>query len=480
MTGQLAAETALGEVGQLALLAQVRLPEVLRGHALHALPEARLFRGGVEMVEVGIEVAGQQVGIGLADPRRPVDAVGDAEDPVIVDAGPGGVRRLGVEVAHGVGPVREPEAERGHVELGAIAVHPQSELEHALDRHAAAVEERAGEAPHEVGLEALVARRDRRVDREHAVPADGRPRVVEWPALRHQLAGPLGEQQRRMTFVEVPHGGGEAECADRPDAPDPEDQLLVEPHLAPAHVQDVGDRTVRLRVLGQVGVEEQHRDSAHLGQPDRHVEFSVGQLDGHGQRQPVLVLDPAERQPREVVVGVVVFLVPVGVDRLAEVALAIEEADAEERQRHVARGLHVVAGEHAEAARIDAERLVQAVFRTEVRDRSVECLAVASLEPVVGAVGHVPVELGEDVVVLGEELGVVEEARPVDGAADDRDRVPVARPRSPVDERPQSTRPGMPRPVEVVGEAAQPLETRRQREPRGRGRGHADEVHGRG
>ena len=36
-------------------------------------------------------------------------------------------------------------------------------------------------------------------------------------------------------------------------------------------------------------------------------------------------------------------------------------------------------------------------------------------------------------MVLGQELGVVEEARPVDGAADDRDRVAVARPGGPVD-----------------------------------------------
>ena len=205
-----------------------------------------------------------------------------------------------------------------------------------------------------------------------------------------------------------------------------------------------------------------------------------GQLDGHRQRQPVLVLDPAERQAREVVVGVVVLLVAVGIDRLAEVALAIEQPDPEERERHVARGLHVIAGEDAEAARVDAERLVQAVLRAEVRDRAVERLAVAALEPVVRAVGHVAVELVEDVVVLGEELRVVEEAGPVDGAADHRDRVAIAVPRPPVDQRPETARPRVPRPVHVVGEPAEPLEPRGQREPGGRGRRDVDEVHGRG
>ena len=98
-------------------------------------------------------------------------------------------------------------------------------------------------------------------------------------------------------------------------------------------------------------------------------------------------------------------------------------------------GLHVVAGEDAEAARVDAERLVEAVFGAEVGDRAVERVAVAALEPVVRAVGHVAVEVGQDVVVLGQELGVVEQARPVGRTADDRDRVAVARPGRPVDRR---------------------------------------------
>ncbi len=88
-------------------------------------------------------------------------------------------------------------------------------------------------------------------------PARSASRSAEWPSLRCQTAG------------------ARPECPDRPDAADAEDQLLVEPHLATAHVQDVGDRTVRLEVLGQVGVEEQHRHPADLGQPDRHVEFAV-------------------------------------------------------------------------------------------------------------------------------------------------------------------------------------------------------------
>ena len=59
----------------------------------------------------------------------------------------------------------------------------------------------------------------------------------------------------------------------------PEDELLVEAHLAATDVQDVGDRPVLDRVLGDVGVEEQHRHPADLGQPDGDRQVAPGQLD---------------------------------------------------------------------------------------------------------------------------------------------------------------------------------------------------------
>ena len=85
---------------------------------------------------------------------------------------------------------------------------------------------------------------------------------------------------------------------------------------------------------------------------------------------PEPVEDAQDRQPGQVEVRVGVLLVPVRVDRLAEVAAAVEEPDADERQGHVAGGLHVVAGEDAEAAGVDAQRLVEAVLGAEVGDRA--------------------------------------------------------------------------------------------------------------
>ena len=144
-----------------------------------------------------------------------------------------------------------------------------------------------------------------------------------------------------------------------------------------------------------VRVEQEQRHAADLGQPDRTPHGSAGHIDTDREWPTVARGDALEWQALRVVVGVGVLLVAVGVDGLSEVAVAVEEAHADERDGHVRRRLEVVAGEHAQAARVDAERLVQAVFGTEIGDRAVERTSVLALEPMAGAVVHVAIELVE-------------------------------------------------------------------------------------
>ena len=107
----------------------------------------------------------------------------------------------------------------------------------------------------------------------------------------------------------------------------------------------------------------------------------------------------------------VLLLLPAAdVEPLAEIALPVEQSDADERNVQVRRALDVIAGEHAEAAGIDRHRLVQAELGREIatgRGRSTP----ACVAP------HVAV--GREVFAL-TAIGVVDPAvqRELAGAAD--------------------------------------------------------------
>ena len=226
VAGELGQQALPGEDGELALLVQVRLPELAVRDSSDALPEALGVRLAVEVVEVGVEEALEELAHGAADPGRGVDAVRDAEDRRVRPSSSCqvslAVSAWSLETAFA--PFDEAQAEGGHVELARVAVDAAPEAEDLVDRDAAragapvALAERPGDAPHEVGVEALVAGRDRRVDREDAGSLDLRPRRrraacpaatisrarstsrnAEWPSLRCQTAGAMPSARRART-----------------------------------------------------------------------------------------------------------------------------------------------------------------------------------------------------------------------------------------------------------------------------------------
>ena len=81
--------------------------------------------------------------------------------------------------------------------------------------------------------------------------------------------------------------------------------------------------------------------------------------------------------------GLVLLGLPPGrVETLREVAAAVEQADADERDAELGGGLEVVAGEDAEAAGVDRQRLLDAELHAEVGDEQ-PCgvIAVSPLPP---------------------------------------------------------------------------------------------------
>ncbi len=217
-----------------------------------------------------------------------------------------------------------------------------------------------------------------------------------------------------MAFVDVPHRGLEIHRGERACAADAEHQLLLEPRGAVAAVETVRDGAVALAVLRHIGVEKKQPHVADARLPHLHRELAAG--EGELDREVAAVLlHRLDRQIGELRVVVVGALASLGIDRLDEVALAIERAHRDERQLEVARRLAMVAGEDAEAARIERQALVHAELGAEVGHQLVRLEAARILaERRIGLVG---VEGGEHALQAVEERGIgggVDEALLVD------------------------------------------------------------------
>ncbi len=218
-----------------------------------------------------------------------------------------------------------------------------------------------------VGRVGVVARGDGRVGGEDGAPADGLERVVLGRGARQLERG-----ERGVALVEVHDAGLDAERVQRPHAADAEQQVLAQAHVGVAHVEARGDPAVGDVVLRPVGVEQQQRHAAHVDPPDLRDQLALApERDRDGDRLAVVARDERARDPVGVRVDPVLVLPARGVDALAEVAVAVHQADRDQRHGQVGGLLEDVAGEHAEAAGVDGQRPVDGVLRAEEGGRRV-------------------------------------------------------------------------------------------------------------
>ena len=181
-----------------------------------------------------------------------MDAVRDRGD---VDARHHRGRNFTVTERDGVHVSREPHPERGHVE-------------HAVGEQAEVPEIRgpplAEHGPNQAGGKTVVAGRHGRVRREDAVRAHRVDELARGAtALTSLLFKEAQRQERSMTLVHVERD--EIGVAERPQhrhSADPEHDLLPQAVMIVAAVQLVGDVSVRVLVLGKIGVEKHDRDAA--------------------------------------------------------------------------------------------------------------------------------------------------------------------------------------------------------------------------
>ena len=213
----------------------------------------------------------------------------------------------------------------------------------------------------------VVARRDGRVGGEDGPGPHGLQAGVERAAVRARL---LERHERGVALVEVQDAGLDAERGERAGAADAEQDVLGEPRVGLADVQARRDPARGEVVLGALGVEQVERHAPDVDPPDLRGHLHVAHGHRHRDRCAVGAGDERGGEPLGVGVDPVLVLPAAGIDPLAEVALAVHEADRGERERAVGRLLEDVARERAEPAGVHRERAVHAELRAEVRDRA--------------------------------------------------------------------------------------------------------------
>lgn len=252
----------------------------------------------------------------------------------------------------------------------------------------------------------------RGVGGEHRAGPDRLQRGREVQPLVGEFGDPLQTEEPGVPLVGVKHLGLRVpgQAAVRPDRPHTsytEQHLLEQPVFAAAAVEPVGDPAFADAVLLDVGVEHEQRDAADLGQPDPGAQrAAAGQREGHQGGRAVLLAQGHQRQFVGVEDRIVLLLPALAGQGLAEVAVPVEQAHADQRDAQVAGGLEMVAREDAEAPGVLRQGGGDAELGREVGDgggqvgglRLVPAVAADVLAQVVADRG----ETAQEAAVLGE------------------------------------------------------------------------------
>ncbi len=369
-------------------------------------------------------------------------------------------RNAAVNRGHAVVEARSAYRERGHVEV----VRPRhlAERQQALRGNVMAPAEVREVRRDGLVAEVVVSCGHRRVRGEERVRCDRFERCVEVEALAHQHPDALDDQERGVTFVDVPHGGRDAHRFEDARTADAEHDLLLEADVVVAAVESMRDAAVAVAVLGQIGVEEVELHVPDSDVPYAHGERASGERDADAQLAAIGQAHRVHGEVGEVGIGVRRDLVAFGVELLLEVALAVQQSDADERKAQVARRLAVIAGEDAEAPGVDRQAFVEAELRAEVRHEIVRAEGRHARAQRLRR--DVRVERGQHAPEVAHEVLVLrngEQAPLVDPAQEGARALAAVLPQLDVHAPEELARGAIPAVPQVRGELGEPRELRR-------------------
>ena len=177
----------------------------------------------------------------------------------------------------------------------------------------------------------------------------------------------LHPHEGSMAFIAVENVRFKAQGAHQADPADAQHHLLLEAVLVVTTVQLVRDGAVLPVVVGDIRIQKVQRDAAHRQGPYLGMNGAAGKVNSHLEPLAVFVAHRRHRHFGVLLWRVVVYLVAVQRDRLLEIAVAVQQADAQHVHVAIAGFFEVVAGEYAQAAGVQAHRSVQPKFHAEIR-----------------------------------------------------------------------------------------------------------------
>jgi len=258
----------------------------------------------------------------------------------------------------------------------------------------------------EVKAEALQPGRDRRMRGEDVARlGDIQGFLKGQVVLLHHLHDALQGEEGGVALVHMADQRPQAHRIQGAQPADAHQDFLADAGAAVAAVQPVGQVAVFLDVLRHVGIEQEELDAAHLHLPDLGTHLAVGHGHADLERLAVLAQDAAHGQVAEIVDRVGFLLEAVRAQVLLEIALLVEETNADQGHVQIAGTLEMIPAQDAQATRIVADALGQAELGGEVGD--VRLVKVAKTLAIPRFLrGHVVLEVVPDTIQMGQK-GVI-------------------------------------------------------------------------
>src|ERR1035438_7263795 len=154
-------------------------------------------------------------------------------------------------------------------------------------------------------------------------------------SFHHAVANGLEDGEAAVTLVEMENSGRDAHGFEGAEATNAEQQLLTDARARVAAIESGGGIEVFRGVAGNVGVEQEQVDPADFDPPDLGANRTAAGFDLHHHGLPVYSNRRLHRQLIHIGLEILLALPSSLVETLQEVALPVEQADADERNIQV-------------------------------------------------------------------------------------------------------------------------------------------------